>query len=183
MPTKRIGEFLVEKGILSLAEVDQILNYSRKNGLRFGEAALELGFLTPEKLIRVLGPDYRINFFYLHPDRFPKDTLKLFTVDEVLRYGVLPLGFKKKFRWFRRPTELLNIGLLNPGNPKRLDELDEIVRSRIKGDKYQRIQVFLILADQFLGVLRSVYGLKVEDLESKPESELDPTLTLFLQKE
>lgn len=183
MPTKRIGEFLIEKGLLTQAEVEQTLKHGRQNNQRFGEAALELGFLNPEKLIRVFGPDYRINFFYLHPDHFPKETKNLLTPEEILRFGVLPLGFKKEFRWFRRPRELLNLGLLNPGNPKRLDELDELVRSRLKSEKYQRIQVFLILADQFLGVLRSAYGLKVEDLESKPEGELDPTLTLFLQKE
>lgn len=183
MPTKRIGEFLVEQGVLTKAEVEETLKYGRQNGLRFGEAATELKLLTPEKLIRVFGPDYRINFFYLNPEYFPKETMKLFTQEEVLRYGVLPLGFKKQFRWFSKPRKLLNIGLLNPGNLKRLDELDELVRARIQGESHQRIQVFLILADQFLGVLRSVYGLEVKDLESMPDGKLDPTLTLFLQKE
>ena len=109
----RIGEFLVSKKILTPQQVDRILEYSKMRGLRFGEAGLELGYLSREAFIQVFGPNFEVDFFHLNPNYFPELTKDLIPLEMVLRYGVLPLGFKSEFGFFRRRKHV-NLGFLSP---------------------------------------------------------------------
>ena len=61
---KAIGQFLVERGVLNQIQVEQILEFSKKTGLRFGEAGLELGLLSYQTLEKVFGPNYRVERSY-----------------------------------------------------------------------------------------------------------------------
>lgn len=44
---RRMGEILADAGRLKLDEVERILHLQRDKGLRFGEAAIQLGIITP----------------------------------------------------------------------------------------------------------------------------------------
>ena len=71
MPQKRIGEFLVDRKVLTPSEVDRILEYGRREGLRFGEAGAQLDLLTEEKMVRVFGKHFRVNSFTSSPCTSP----------------------------------------------------------------------------------------------------------------
>ena len=98
----------------------------------------------------------------------------------MIRWGALPLGFKKEYGLFRRGGQTLNVGLLDPGRRDALADIEKAVRAQIPG---QRSKVFLVLADQFLDVLDKVYGVSRAALLRRPEEQLDPTLRLFLTEE
>jgi hypothetical protein len=72
------------------------------------------------------------------------------------------------------------VGLLNPGNGRAADEIERVARAKL-GAGMQGIKVFLVLADQYLEVLREVYGLGDAELKRRDPSDLDSTLTLFLE--
>lgn len=174
MGTKRIGEYLVERKVLTPSEVEQVLEYGRREGLRFGEAGTKLGLLSEESLVKVFGKNYRVDFFHLDARYFPRQTQALISIESVLRYGVLPLGVKTRGLFGKR--KVLNLGMLDPG---RLDAVAAVQR---EAQGVSGTQVFLVLADQFLEVLRSVYGLTEAQIAAKAQAELDPTLTLFLDE-
>ncbi len=177
---KRIGEFLADKGMLTVAQVQEILNYSQKTGLRFGDAAVEMGILTRERLIQVFGPSFGVDFFHLDPLYFPKITQDLMPVDLLVRYGALPLGFKTEHRFFKS-RKLLNLGLLDPSRAEAVEEVMKAATARYGASTIHGVKVFLILADQFLTVLKHSYGLENKQLLARPESDLDDTLTLYLE--
>ena len=176
--TKRIGEFLVDKKVLTPPQVEQVLDYGRRNKLRFGEAAIEMGLLSEAKLISVFGKNYRVDFFHLDARYFPKRTADIVGIDTILKYGVLPLGFKAEYSLFSKGT-ILNLGLLDPGDKQAIQAAENEAR---KSFQFTRTKVFLILADQFLDVVQSTYGLSAVEIAQRSEEDVDRTLSLFVHE-
>lgn len=177
---KRIGEFLLEKGVITQDQVNQILTHSRATGLRFGDAGLDLGVLSREALIEVFGPNFAVDFFHLEPEYFPQVTRDLIPIEAIVRLGALPLGFKTEKRLFRS-KKLLNIGLLDPSRKDAAEECLKIAAARLGQGGIQGTTVFLVLADQFLTVLRQTYGVAESEVGSKEPPYIDETLALFLE--
>lgn len=59
---RSIGEIIRDIRKLSSEQVDQILAYQRKAGVRFGEAAIALGLVTPEDVLHALSVQF--NYAY-----------------------------------------------------------------------------------------------------------------------
>jgi len=55
-----IGILLKELGLVTIEEVERIVTHARSRGLRFGEAAVALGLLSPEDLRRVLAFQFNL---------------------------------------------------------------------------------------------------------------------------
>lgn len=174
---KRIGEYMMERGLLHREWIDPILEHAKANQIRFGEAAVALGYVTQKELREVLLQPYnRQAFFHLNPEYFPRVTLDLIPVEAVVKYGVLPLGFKRVFKWFR-PVQRLNLGLLNPG---RKDTLEWVAAhlSNVKAFK-----TFQVLPDEFLQTLELCYGVDRPALLEWGADQIDNNLMLYLQLE
>jgi hypothetical protein len=130
-----------------------------------------------KRLNRLLGKLRREDFFNLDPALFPKTTSGLISIETILKFGILPLGFKARAGLFK-PGKLLNLGLIDPGKKEAL----EIARKEA-GPEFKAIKTFLISTDQFLSVLSAHYGLSADQLLRKPKGELAPTVSLHLMKE
>jgi hypothetical protein len=178
---KRIGDYLIEKGLVTQAQVQQILSYSQETGLRFGIAGMELGIYSREDLVEVFGPSFAVDFFYLDPAYFPQNTRDLLPVEEIVRLGALPLGFKTERRFFRT-RKMLNLGLLSPERKDSAEEALRIARTRPGGDDIQGVKVFLVLADHFLQVLNQVYRKSDAELRGRDQAQVDETLLMFLEQ-
>lgn len=177
---KRIGDIFVEKRLLTQAQLEQVLEYSRANGVRFGDAAQKMGLVTPKAVERIFGASNRFDFFYLDVNFFPAVTKEIFAVPTILKNGVLPLGFKTEQKFFRT-RKLLNLGLLTPNRQVDvLPELDRIAKEKMGENAFQDFKIYLILADQFLGVLSRHFDF-TEAMVRNFEGELDEALVLHLE--
>ena len=173
---QRIGDVLIERKLLIASQVEDVLSHSRQTGLRFGEAAVSLGLITQADLVASFGPSFGADYFYLNPEHFPKTTQALYAVPFMLKHGVLALGVKTEHTFLSQKL-FLNVGLLDPSNHKGLIEVETIARAKYGSQKFGGLKVYQILADQFLDVLRAVYGVGKEELLARfDRSQLDQTL-------
>lgn len=183
MHQERIGDFLREKGVITEEEIGLILNYSHKTGLRFCEAGLEIKILTQDKLVQAFAPGFKGDFFNVSTVHLPRDASKLMSVEDVIKHGALPLGFRREAKILgpsRR--KILNLGLLGPSRHK------EVVNAIYARGEWKRrkkpfhsTNVYLVLIDQFLEVLEKVYGVTEADVRRFDASEVDPILSRFLR--
>ena len=183
----RIGEFLVSKKILTPNQVELILEYSHERGLRFGEAGMELGFLSRESFVRLFSPSPDVDLFQLYPQYFPKETKNLLNIDSILRYGVLPLGSRIRGSWFGS-RKIINLGFLSPRKPQIVQEVKNLILAQPSDIEKIDFRIFVILADQFLNVLESVYQINENQIltiakDPTKHTEIDSTLRLFLEIE
>jgi hypothetical protein len=181
MGRKKMGEFLIELGVLTEQEVDTILKHSKTTGLRFTEAAVNLGLLKTNAPLRLVGSGISVDFFHLNPEYFPRGTKDIIPLDAILKYGVLPLGLKNKRGIFKSSIQL-NLGFLNPKHKENVGR--ELETLAAKGNQsIHATKCYLVLVDEFLHVLDKVYGLNSEKLRaiSKDSRDLDETLKMFLE--
>lgn len=177
---KRIGDLLMEKGLLTQWQVNEIVRHAQKTSQRFGEAGVSLGFYTPEELQKVFGPGNAADFFYLEPAYFPQITRELFNTEDIMKFGALPLGFKTQYRLFK-PRKILNVGLLNPSNLSNITALQTLAKQRLGDESYHGLKIYLILPDQLLDVLSKVYGFTVDRVRTVAPADLDETLHLYIE--
>ncbi|MGZ3694536.1 MAG: hypothetical protein ACXWQO_10175 [Bdellovibrionota bacterium] len=179
MERKKIGDFFVEKKILTVEEKNHVLEYAQQHGKSFGEAGLELAMLTREDMIKVFGPSFEIDFFYLDQRYFPVATKDALTMEEILRYGALPLGFKR-LSGFLGHKKALNVGFLDPGNEESVSAVRAILLKRLEKEGVTDIKIFLLLSDQYLDVLRTTYGKDRANLLDSSPAQLDAVLAMHL---
>jgi len=65
---RSIGAILVEEGKLSAADADQVAEQQRRLGLRFGEAALHLNFITDADLRHALATQFDFSYLQAGPE-------------------------------------------------------------------------------------------------------------------
>lgn len=89
---KRVGEILVDKGILTEKTVDRMLLVSKQRKKRIGVILQELGLINAEELAEVLAAQHGcrvIGNFAGHT--FPPELLSLITVDVAMQNHIFPL--------------------------------------------------------------------------------------------
>src|SRR3989304_1656284 len=63
--TKRLGELLVEKGLITEEQCQHALDIQKKTGRRLGQAIIELGFVKEEELLQVLSKQMALPHIWL----------------------------------------------------------------------------------------------------------------------
>lgn len=177
---KRIGDYLMDKGILTKDQVKEILKYSKSVGLRFGEAGMELGVIKKDDLLKLFGPSFGVDYFHLEPEYFPAETKEIFPIPYMIKHGVVPLGFKTEYKFFR-PKKQLNLGFLSPSDRSHVREVEGYAMSHLNDPSVIGVKNFLILAEQFLNVLSKVYGVQDDQIHKMDPKDVAENLSLFLE--
>ena len=176
---KRIGDIFVEKGLINQSQLDEAVSYSQQNSIRLGDACVKLGFIKPETLLNIFGKSNKVDFFYLDVAHYPTVTQNLFDIPTLIKYGVLPLGFKTQMKLFKTKRQL-NLGLISPEKPEAsLLELENLARAKLGPEAFHELKIYLILAEQLVGVLEKKYNIPEAKLRAF-EGEMDERLILFL---
>ena len=179
---KRIGDFFADRGLLTETQVQEVVRHSSRTGLRFGEAAVDLGLLDHEDLIELFGPHNTVDFYTLEPEHLPEATRGLIPLDEMVERGVLALGFKQEGSLFGASKTCLNLGVLEP-SPEKVEELKHWALSRFAKDGVASIRAFLLLPDHFLAALDRVYGLPEDSIRRRfAPDRIDRTLQMYLEE-
>ena len=119
------------------------------------------------------------DYIHLNPEYFPEATRTLFPTSFLLKNGVLPLGQKTHWSFFRK-IKKLNVGLLDPRSKESLKEVEVLAREKL-GKEFGGLKIDLILADEYLSVLEKSYHLTVSDIRKINRSELAKTLRSHLE--
>lgn len=114
---KKLGEILVEKGIITTFTVERILPLCNKAGKRFGNILEEIGLVTSEELAQALAVQYGckivtdfVNF------QFPQNVLNLVPVETAVEHVVFPLKVQ---------NNTLALAVMDPTNEKLINNLKE----------------------------------------------------------
>ncbi len=90
-PQQRLGELLVERGLLGRADLDRALETQESTGRPLGEILLEQGVLDEQAVRWALAEQMDLPLVHPDPAALDPDALALVPPDLCRRYGVLPL--------------------------------------------------------------------------------------------
>jgi CheY-like chemotaxis protein len=91
--SKKLGEILVEKGIVTSLTVDRVLAFSERHAIRFGAALEAMGLVTDEELADALARQFYLPMMTdIRTYYYPPELLRLVTVEVATRHLIFPLN-------------------------------------------------------------------------------------------
>lgn len=177
----RIGEYLVSRGVLTMRQVDEILAFQRGEGLRFGEAGVRLRYLDEDKLRLALGKNFRIDFFHADPLYLPTESRDLYAREDVVKYGMIPMGFRVEHKFFRS-RRMLNVGFVDPSRLDSMDRADALAREKLGPAGIHGVRAWLIMPEHFWNTAAQLYQLTPEWVLALGEGKVDATLLHWVKQ-
>jgi type IV pilus assembly protein PilB len=87
----RLGNLLVERGLLTEERVTEAIELQHKTGRRLGRIVVDKGWVSEKALFGALGEQLGIPFIDLRPGLYDPDVVGMLDVDVARRLGMLPL--------------------------------------------------------------------------------------------
>jgi len=117
--TKRIGELLIERGVITTEELEKALAYQRQNGELIGQILIKLGLATEERIAQALTAQY--GFPYLPLDNYE--------IDEGL-VALIPEATARQFCLIAidRIGNALTLAMADPTNIKTIEEIELLTK-------------------------------------------------------
>lgn len=116
---KRLGEILMEAGIINEGQLQQALEYQSMWGARLGTALVAKGFLSEEMLMRVLGSTLNMPIVDISRIRVPPEIVKIVPGKLAEKYDVIPIALEAK----GGGRQTLIIAMADPLNIEAVDQL------------------------------------------------------------
>lgn len=88
---KKLGEILIEQGLLSEEQVQDTLRLQHQLGLLFGETLVQQKLVSEEKLVSVLVSQFGIPYILPTAYNIPKELLEIFDPQMMRRFQFVPI--------------------------------------------------------------------------------------------
>src|SRR3990170_6522444 len=92
---KRLGELLVEKGVLTEDQCKQALDFQKKTGKRLGQIVIELGLVKEDELLQVLSKQMDLPHIWLRKGLIDPTIINIVPGEKARLYKIMPM-FKVK---------------------------------------------------------------------------------------
>ncbi len=112
---KKLGEMLVEAGLITEQELNYGLKSQRQLGGTVGEALVRLGYVSEEQILSALSNQLSIPHVNLYKISVPDNVLKVVTYSLVKEKKVLPLGYE---------GSKLIVGMVDPTDLEVLSQIE-----------------------------------------------------------
>lgn len=120
---KKIGELLLQEGLISKEQLDRALNEQHQTGERIGGVLLKLGFVSEEMLTEFIAKQYSAPQVNIAKLTVPKDVLGLIPLDIAAKYQAVPFGVM---------GTTVNVAMADPGNLFVIDDMRFLTRKNIQ---------------------------------------------------
>jgi type IV pilus assembly protein PilB len=125
---KRIGELLVEAGVLSQSQLEQALFAQRKDGRKLGQLLIELGLVSEIHLTQTLSRQLAVPWVSLYHVDFSRALLNLVAHEVAEKYCLVPIFVRR----VRKQGETLYVAMDDPTNDVAIDEVSRAATLAVK---------------------------------------------------
>lgn len=158
---KRLGEMLVEKGLLTQEQLTKSLADQKKAGLKLGQYLTRQGIVNEQSIIDLLSKQLKIQRY--HPDSFPldMDLVRTIPIDVAQKYQVAPL---------KRKGRLLTIAMVDPLDINALDFIEVMTNAEVEPVVCSEREVNQLI-DSLYGSQSGMGGI-MENMEIESQSDV-----------
>lgn len=118
----RLGELLVDNGLISPDQLDQALNRDDAQNMRLGEYLTSRGMVREDQIVELLSDQLQVPRY--SPDLYPinMELASLIPIDVAQRYHVVPLS---------RDQHQLHVGMNDPTDINAFDTIEQTVQLEV----------------------------------------------------
>ena len=139
---KRLGDLLVEAGLVTASQVNEALEQQKKTGKRLGSIVIAKGWVSDQDVLQLLSEQLNVPYVRLRSRIYDPDVIRLLERDIARRLRVLPL-FKVR--------GVLFLATANPQAMPTLDEVEERVGCSVRPILAAREDILRALNEQAPG--------------------------------
>jgi type IV pilus assembly protein PilB len=88
---KKLGEILIEQGLLSQEQVQDALRMQHQTGMMFGETLVQSKLISEDKIVAVLVAQFGIPCIRPSTYKIPKELLEIFEPQMMRRFQFVPM--------------------------------------------------------------------------------------------
>ena len=114
MPRKKLGEMLVEAGVLSESGLRMALNEQKRWGGTLGRTVVDMKLVSEAELVRVLAQQLNLPTIDLDKQSIHPTVIELVPAELAQRHNIVP---------FAQPMKFLDVAMADPTNLGLIDEL------------------------------------------------------------
>ncbi len=125
MGESRLGELLVESGLLTRAELDAALKEQKMRGAKLGETLIRMGLVPEDEVMLVLASYLRLEYAELQSMELDENSVFLIEEPDARKYRAIPVGFDSE------DSRCLRMAMADPTDWTSLGDLGVITGYRI----------------------------------------------------
>ena len=118
----RLGDLLIQAGLLTDAQLQLALQDQKRTGAKLGRAVVDMGFVAEAKLLTALSEQLKIPFIELKHFKFDNNLIQGLNEAMARRFRALVLS---------RESGGLLVGMSDPLDLFALDEMERILKVRV----------------------------------------------------
>ncbi len=99
MVKKRLGELLVESGLITEEQLKLALKIQKKDNIKLGKVLIQLDLASEQDIAQTVAYQLKIPFVNLNEEKIEKEAVAKVSVDIVRKYLVMPFRLKDKELW------------------------------------------------------------------------------------
>jgi type II secretion system protein E len=151
MPIKEweiIGQLLVQKGLITISQLDRSLKEQKKTGGLLGTILVRLGYIETDRLFAVLSDQFDTEYVKLKKVSIPHSTIEQIPARFATHYKLLPIKFE---------DNTITVAMANPLDLHTLDDLKLLLKKDVK--------TVLSSEDDIVEAIKKYYGVGAETIE------------------
>jgi type IV pilus assembly protein PilB len=167
---QKIGEMLVNEGLVTLEQLNQALEAQQQSGDLLGSILIRLGFVEESVMVEFLGKQFQLPAVDPMKLSIEKDVLDLLPTKLVQKFQVIPIAIL---------DNTLNVAMVDPRNLFIIDDIRFLTRKNVRVNVAPDSSIRKIIDQHyssgesiqaFMGQMRDEFS--VEVVESRDESDL-----------
>jgi type IV pilus assembly protein PilB len=119
--SKRLGEILIEKGLITQKQLEDALKEQRESGEFLGNILISRGWITKDNLSEGLAEQFGIPLIELKKQDIDMELVHRFSSSLILDYQCFPLS---------EDEESVTVAIINPLNAVAISKIEQAVRPR-----------------------------------------------------
>ena len=113
--TKKLGEVLLERGVITPKQLEEALTYQRTHGGLLGQVLTQLGFATEEEIALALTAQYGFPYLPLENYELDDTMVRLIPEHVARQYCVIPID---------RVGNALTVSMADPSNIQAIEDIE-----------------------------------------------------------
>ena len=121
--TKQLGELLIERGIITKAQLEEGLRVQREKGGLLGQVLVALGFTREEEIAQALTVQYGFPYLPLQNYELNKAVVKIIPENVARQYCLIALD---------KIGDTLTVAMSNPLNVRAVEDIELLTKCNVQ---------------------------------------------------
>ncbi len=152
---KRLGDLLIEAGLIQEQQLNKALEVQKRTGERLGKVLINLGYITEERIIEVLEFQLGVPHLDLMSLHVPREVAALIPVSLAERYQVVPV---------QKEGKIIKLAMVDPTNYYAIEDVRMVTGCEV--------QPVIASERSIMQIINQSFG--VQDLVDKVVDKLRP---------